>query len=95
MNVVNNIKQIIIQFICKETNLPDDEVDSDINFGAFGMSSVTSTKLIGILEDKLAVCLSPTMVFEHPTIDDLSLAIEQEILAESKNITNELREQNV
>jgi phthiocerol/phenolphthiocerol synthesis type-I polyketide synthase D/polyketide synthase PksN len=95
MNVVNNIKEIIIEFICRETNLSDDEVDSDINFGAFGMSSVTSTKLIGILEDKLSVCLSPTMIFDFPTIDELSLAIEQKLSTYNKASVSESRDSNV
>lgn len=75
MELVNNVEQTITDFICQEMNIPLDDIDSDINLGAFGMSSVSGTKLIGILEEQLSIPLNPTLIFEFPTISELSAEI--------------------
>ncbi|TFH87343.1 acyl carrier protein [Billgrantia azerbaijanica] len=81
MSVADSIENLITQFICEEMKLPLDDVDSEVNFGAFGMGSIAGTKLIGILEEKFSINLSPTLIFEHPTIAELSQAIDETIAA--------------
>jgi len=70
-----DITRRIIGFIADETGLPADEIEDDVNLGAYGLTSMSAVKLIGILEDAFSLRLSPTLVFEHPTIDELSRAI--------------------
>ncbi|WP_415882649.1 acyl carrier protein [Neptuniibacter sp. QD34_54] len=72
MELVNRIEQTITEFIFQEMNIPMEDIDPDINLGAFGMSSVTGTKLIGILEEQLSTPLNPTLIFEFPTIGELA-----------------------
>jgi acyl carrier protein len=69
------IEQRIIQFIHTELNIETVEIETDVYLGDFGLGSVAAVKLIGILEDTFSVRLSPTLVFEHPTIAALSRAI--------------------
>lgn len=75
MHSVDTLQAYITRFICTEMDLPPDEVDPDINLGAFGVGSLAGTKLIGALEQQCAVRLSPTLIFEHPTIAELAQAI--------------------
>ena len=69
------IEQRIVQFIHTELNIDTADIETDVNLGDFGLGSVAAVKLIGILEDAFSVKLSPTLIFEHPTIATLSAAI--------------------
>ncbi len=75
MHSADQIEEFITRFICDELNLPEEDVDADINFGAFGLGSMAGTRLIGQLEDRLALNLSATLVFEYPTISELAAMI--------------------
>lgn len=72
---IPDIEQCITQFISEELSIPYDEVDRDANFGSFGLSSRAATTLMGILEDKLRVELSPVLAFENETIGKLASAV--------------------
>lgn len=65
----------ISRFICKEMELLPEDIDLDLNLGAFGVGSLASTRLIGSLEETFSLRLSPTLVFEHPSISRLAQAI--------------------
>ena len=56
-------------------DLPPEDIDLDTPLGAFGLGSLAGMKLIGSLEQQFGLRLSPTLVFEHPTIAELALAI--------------------
>lgn len=68
----------ISQFIAKELRVPEDEIEADKNLGTYGLSSVSAVKLVGMLEDEFRLKLSPTLIFEHPTIARLAIAIASE-----------------
>lgn len=80
--IVSAVELKISQFIAKELGVPQDEIEADRNLGTYGLSSVSAVKLVGILEDEFRLKLSPTLVFEHPTIARLAMAIagERELL---------------
>jgi acyl carrier protein len=69
------VKQTIIDFICKELSVDAEDIDSEMNLGAYGLGSMAATKLIGIIEDAYDMQLSPLLVFDYPTINALSNAI--------------------
>ncbi|MDR3463947.1 MAG: acyl carrier protein [Beijerinckiaceae bacterium] len=71
------IEQRIVQFIHTELHVDVDDIDPDVYLGDFGLGSVAAVKLIGILEDAFSARLSPTLVFEHPTIAALSKVVEE------------------
>lgn len=75
MEQVFQLEQRITDFIVQEMNIPAEDIDTDLNFGAYGLSSVSGTKLIGLLEEELAISISPTLVFEFPTIAELATEI--------------------
>ncbi len=80
---VNEIKAIIATFICEELSVDMDDIDPEMNLGAYGLGSVAATTLTGILEDTYDLSLSPLLVFDYPTIDALATAIDDQMKAES------------
>lgn len=69
------IEEYIAGFISKELGIPESDVDYDLNFGAFGLSSMSGMKLVGQLEEELQTKIKPSMLFENPTISKLAEAI--------------------
>lgn len=75
MSLIERLQTHISDFICKEADLPADEIDLHTPLGALGVGSLVGTRLIGSLEEQFGVRLWPTLVFEHPSISELAAAI--------------------
>lgn len=60
-------------------SLPEDEIDPDATFDSFGLASRDAVSLSGDLEDYLGRRLSPTLLYQYPTISELA-----DFLAETK-----------
>ncbi|MEM0910632.1 MAG: acyl carrier protein [Pseudomonadota bacterium] len=74
---IEQVKETIINFICEELSIEEDDLETDMNLGAYGLGSVAGATLTGILEDTYNLKLSPLLVFDYPTIDELSSAIKE------------------
>jgi acyl carrier protein len=79
---IDQIRQTISTFICNELNVDIQDIDPEMNLGAYGLGSTAATILTGILEDAYDLKLSPLLVFDYPTIDALSAAIDGQITDE-------------
>ena len=55
-----------------ELKLADAELSGDTTFARFGVDSVHATMMIGDLEEHLSRRLSPTLAWDHPTINALA-----------------------
>ena len=75
MTLLESLEQHITRFICTELHFDPEDIDPDINLGAFGVGSLAGTRLIGTLEEAFSLRLSPTLIFEYPSIAQLSHAI--------------------
>jgi acyl carrier protein len=75
MSLIEHLQIHISDFICREADLPEDEIDLHMPLGALGVGSLVGTRLIGNLEEHFGVRLCPTLVFEHPSISELAEAI--------------------
>jgi acyl carrier protein len=62
-------------FISQQLNVPADRIDPDMEFEDFGMDSALVTSMLMELEEWLEMELSPSLVFEEPTLDRLSRKI--------------------
>lgn len=80
---LKQIKQTISSFICNELNVDIEDIDPETNLGAYGLGSTAATILTGILEDTYKLKLSPLLVFDYPTIDALSAAIDEQLKVEA------------
>jgi acyl carrier protein len=52
--------------------IPPDEIVAEARFASLGLDSASSTHLLVELEDWLGLELSPEVVFEHPTVEELA-----------------------
>jgi acyl carrier protein len=54
---------------------PVDEIQTDIPLADYGLSSVYALTLTGEIEDHLGLAIDPTVMWDHPTIDALAVAL--------------------
>lgn len=80
---IDQVRETISTFICEELSVDIDDIEHDMNLGAYGLGSAAAAMLTGILEDTYEVSLSPVLIFDFPTIDTLSAAISEQITADS------------
>jgi acyl carrier protein len=62
----------LIDWIAAELEMPAAEIDTGHSLLDYSMSSVTATILVGDLEDWLDLTLSPTLVWDYPSIDAMT-----------------------
>lgn len=62
----------LIARIAEHTGLAEEEIDPDAPFVEHGLSSRDAVTLSGEMEDALGCRLSPTLLWEHPTIRGLA-----------------------
>ncbi len=67
----------ISTWVKKELRLTDSQVAGEKTFVSYGMDSVLATMLVGDLEEKLGIRLPPTLAWDTPTIDAMSLHLAQ------------------
>jgi acyl carrier protein len=53
-------------------NIPSNQIDPNEEFVDFGLTSIAAVCLLGDIERKLGRTLSPTLTYEHSTINSLS-----------------------
>ncbi|MFJ9864336.1 acyl carrier protein [Streptomyces sp. NPDC101165] len=54
-----------------------DGIGPDDDFFDLGGDSLVATRLTVLLEERLGVEVSPLMVFDHPTVDELTTELEK------------------
>jgi acyl carrier protein len=62
----------ITAWLRTELGLPDAPLEMTAPFTRFGMDSVHALMMTGDLEEHLGRRLSPTVAWDHPTVDALS-----------------------
>jgi amino acid adenylation domain-containing protein len=65
--------QWVISTISKQTGAAPSQIDRQREFALFGLDSATTVRLAGDLEQASGRTLSPTLLYEYPTIDRLSV----------------------
>jgi acyl carrier protein len=66
------IKTWLIDRLARQLKIEHSEIDTSRRFEAYGLDSLVAVKVAGDLEKLLEQRLSPALLFEHQTIDDLS-----------------------
>jgi acyl carrier protein len=66
------IENWIVQRLAFRLGTPSADIDPTLPFASFGMDSQNALGLSGDLEDWLGVELSPTLVWDYPTVRQLS-----------------------
>jgi acyl carrier protein len=56
---------------------PVHEIQTNLPLAEYGLNSVYALTLTGDIEDHLGLVVDPTMMWDHPTIDALTVALLQ------------------
>ena len=70
--VVADIKEWITQSVAQMLGTGRAAMKSDVPLGDLGLDSLKLVRLSGVIADKLGISLSPTVIFDYPTIDALA-----------------------
>ncbi|OLT33187.1 hypothetical protein BJF79_07860 [Actinomadura sp. CNU-125] len=71
----DSIRRHLIEQIARRSRTTADQIDSDRPLEEFGLASRDAVAIAGELEQMLGRSLPATLVWEHPTIDKLSVAL--------------------
>lgn len=66
------ISEWLVGQIAGILSLPEDDIDPDATFDSFGLASRDAVSLSGDLEDYLDRRLSPTLLYQYPTVRELA-----------------------
>ncbi|WP_102144499.1 acyl carrier protein [Mycobacterium hubeiense] len=69
----------LVTELARRVKCPESEVDTAKSFEAYGLDSRTAVQVSGALEKVVERRLSPAILFDHPTIDDLAAYLSQEL----------------
>jgi acyl carrier protein len=75
----NVIQQWLLANLSKSLNIGPADIDVREPFASYGLSSVASVSLTADLEDWLQLELSPTLAWDHPSIELLALHLSEEL----------------
>jgi acyl carrier protein len=78
---VAQIEGWLVAKIANLTKVNAEEVDIDEPFANFGLNSIDAVSLSGDLEDMLGCSLSATLLWDFPTIRELSAYLAEEASA--------------
>jgi len=73
------IQEWLLANLSKSLSLGPAEIDVREPFASYGLSSVASVSLTADLEDWLELELSPTLAWDHPSIELLALHLSEEL----------------
>jgi len=69
----------LVSELARRVNCAESEVDTSKPFDAYGLDSRTAVQISGALEKVVERRLSPAILFDHGTIDDLAAFLTQEL----------------
>ena len=71
-NSVDSFKSWLIDWMVRELGVDRSSIDTGQTFLSYGMDSVQSMTMVGDIEAKLGLRLSPTLAWDYPDINSLS-----------------------
>lgn len=74
-----SISQWLGTRLAEMVNISIEQVDTQLQFDRYGLDSLNAVTLIGELSDWLEIELDPSIIYDHPNIDELSNYILQQV----------------
>src|SRR5512139_2428798 len=71
----DSIRRHLIEQVARRSRIATEEIDPDRPLEEFGLASRDAVAIAGELEQMLGRALPATLVWEHPTINRLSVAL--------------------
>ena len=66
------IRQWLVKRLAKQVKVDPSAIDTAKKFEQYGLDSIVAVRISGDLEKLVEQRLSPALLFEHPSIDELS-----------------------
>ena len=73
------LRQWLVERLARQIKVPPEEVDTAKTFEAYGLDSVVAVQVSGSLEKIVERRLSPGLLYEHQSIDDLTDYLTKEL----------------
>lgn len=74
-----SLRAWLVSELARRVKCPESQVDTAKSFDAYGLDSRTAVQVSGALEKIVERRLSPAILFEHETIDDLADRLTREL----------------
>ncbi|MED1738767.1 SDR family NAD(P)-dependent oxidoreductase [Bacillus swezeyi] len=71
-------EQFVSQLIADKINLPLEQIEKQVGYYQMGLNSSGLLEVVETISDKIGESLSPTLLFEHTTIAELSAFLAEE-----------------
>ncbi|GAB4187332.1 MAG: acyl carrier protein [Wenzhouxiangellaceae bacterium] len=72
MSEMQRIKDWISAYLARTLEVAPDLIDPELQFDEYGIDSRTAAELIGALGEWLGRDLDPSIIYDYPSIDELS-----------------------
>lgn len=73
------IRRWLVQRLARQIKVAPGEIDTARKFEQYGLDSIVAVRVSGDLEKLVEQRLSPALLFEHPSIDELSAHLATEL----------------
>lgn len=80
---LNSLRETLVELLCKELRLHDTAVRTDRPLTEYGLDSMAALMIAGELEDRYRIELPATLLWDHPSIDQLAACLHQ-LVAEAQ-----------
>ncbi|MGY0654664.1 polyketide synthase PksL [Bacillus subtilis] len=78
VNSFSGAEQFVSQLIAEKINKPVEQVEKHVGYYQMGLNSSGLLEVVETISDKIGESLSPTLLFEHTTIAELSAFLAEE-----------------
>ena len=72
MKTAEEIRDWMVAYLADALNLEPGQIDVDAPFESFALDSAAAVTMTGDLEEALGRRVDPTMVYDYPTIAEMS-----------------------
>lgn len=73
----------LVQWLAKQLKVEPSQIDTAKRFDEYGLDSRVAVQVSGELEKIVERRLSPALLFEHPSIDELAKALAKDVTEQS------------
>lgn len=77
------ISEWMVNHLAELLKIETSQVMTDLDFDNFGLDSRDLVGMVGEISEKISCEVDPSMVYDHPSIEELSEAIIKEMEAEA------------
>ncbi len=69
---LDDLRQTLVNLLSRELRVPETQVHTTRPLTEYGLDSIAALTIAGELEDRFAIELPATLLWDHPTIDQIA-----------------------